>query len=77
MYNDRSRGNGYYENTYVKMYNLRNSRDIDGSPVEINKRFRGIKLPELTTVGNATSPKGFQSPEERGAFGKLNSIFNK
>jgi hypothetical protein len=58
------------------MYNMRNSQENKGSPDLSNKRFRVVKLPEIMG-SNAASPKGFQSPEERGAFGKLNSIFNK
>lgn len=27
LYNERSRGNGYYDNTYVKMFNIRNSTE--------------------------------------------------
>lgn len=55
---------------------MRNSQEHKGSPDLSNKRFRVVKLPEIMG-SNAASPKGFQSPEERGAFGKLNSIFNK
>ena len=76
LYNERSRGNGYYDNTYVKMFNIRNSSE-QKSPQEKGaanniKRFKVVKLPEILN-----SPKVQNSPEERGAFGKLTTIFHK
>ena len=50
LFNQRSRGNGYYDNTYVKMFNMRNSTE-QKSPSDkgVNniKRFKIVKLPEI------------------------------
>ena len=74
LYNERSRGNGYYDNTYVKMFNMRNTTE-QKSPQDRsinNKHFKVVKLPEILN-----SPKVQNSPEEKGAFGKLTTIFHK